>query len=147
MAVGRPPKYKTAQEMQDKIDEYFETQVWSKPYLDKEGNVLTTKTGKPVMDIKPPTVAGLSLFLDFSDRASMYDYKKKEKFTHIIKRAVSKIEEFAEIQLTQGNSTGAIFWLKNHGWIDKINKDLTSDGKELQPANIVVNTQLKKQGE
>jgi len=120
---GIRPFYKTPEEMQLKIDEYFKEKVCHIPFLDKEGQPLTTKAGKIVYDIKPPTIAGLSHYLGFASRQSMYDYKNKTpEFSYIIERTITLIEEYAEIQLTQGNSQGAIFWLKNrinNNWKDK----------------------------
>lgn len=92
MAGGRPPHYKTAEEIAVKIDEYF-------------------KQNK-----KKPTVTGLALFLGFCDRASVYDYAKREEFSHALKRAFTEIERFHEEMLSERSCTGSIFFLKNRGW-------------------------------
>jgi len=69
---------------------------------------------------KPPTVSGLALYLGFADRQSLYDYKNNPIHSCTIKRAISRMEQFAEEQLFSGKTpTGAIFWLKNHKWADK----------------------------
>ena len=58
-AVGRPPKYKSAGEMQEKIDAYFEDckgeplMVDGEPYLDKYGQPV-------IIHAHPPTVTGLA---------------------------------------------------------------------------------------
>lgn len=91
--------FKTPQEMQKKIDKYFNEEVG-------EDNA--------------PTISGLAYYLGFSDRRSVYDYKEKDEFTHTIKRAVLRCEKYCENQLLTGNGgSGAIFWAKNHGWSDK----------------------------
>ena len=141
MPAGRPPKYKTAEQLQAKIDEYFKEKVKNEPLLDQEGNPMRDRQGRLVYDIKPPTVAGLALYLGFCDRKSLYEYKEKPEFTHTIKACVTKIEEYAEIQLTQGNSTGAIFWLKNHRWKDKTTTE--HEGDAIAPT-IIINEQLKE---
>ncbi|MGN0016032.1 MAG: terminase small subunit [Candidatus Avelusimicrobium sp.] len=112
---GRPALYKTPQEMQVKIDEYFKL---SEPkILRVEGEVMRDKNGNPLFEYNPPTVSGMALHLGFCDRASMYDYAKKPEFTHTIKMAVTRIEQYAENAiLTNSKPVGAIFWLKNHGW-------------------------------
>lgn len=104
--MTRPLKYKTVQELEAAIDDYFER-----------------RHGVAV----PPTVAGLALWLGFEDRQSIYDYKDRPAFSCTIKKAIMRIEEFAETQLLsgEGSSTGAIFWLKNHGWKDKTEVDTT----------------------
>lgn len=101
---GRPRKYAEEEVLQQKIIEYFK---------DRADNM------------RPPTVAGLALWLGFADRQSMYDYKKNEKFSCTIKKAVTMIEQYAEERLFgDGPHTGAIFWLKNHGWKDKTETDV-----------------------
>ena len=102
--MTRPLKYKPVQELEAAIDEYFKRR--------QETAV-------------PPTVAGLALWLGFEDRQSIYDYKERPAFSCTIKRAITRIEEYAELQLLsgEGSATGAIFWLKNHGWKDKTEVD------------------------
>lgn len=94
--VGRPPKYKKAEEMQKKIEEYFET-------------------------TEIPSIAEMAWFLGFEDRQSLLDYSKKPEFSCTIKRAKLLIEAYLEKYLISGASpSGAIFNLKNNfGWKDK----------------------------
>ena len=74
---------------------------------------------------EPPTVTGLTLYLGFADKKSLYDYKKKVEFVHSIKRAVTRIEQWHEIQIAHGDKcTGNIFALKNFGWSDRSEIDL-----------------------
>lgn len=130
MTAGRPLKYKTAEELEEAIDKYFESRV-DEPIIDEEGNVLLDKTGCPCMIPHPPTVAGLALWLGFEDRRSMYDYKDRPEFSHAIKKAIEKIADYAEQHLYQGKATGAIFWLKNHGWKDKQETDVNINDYSL----------------
>jgi len=107
--LGRPPFYSNVEDLQSAIDSYFEKHTGIE--YDDNGDLIA---------VNPPTVSGLALFLGFSDRQSIYDYKGKEAFSCTIKKAITKIEEFAESQLFNAKTpTGAIFWLKNHGWSDK----------------------------
>ena len=100
MKTGRPPKYKTIKELQEKIDQYF----------------IEVKE----IEEDHPTLTGLALFLGFADRQSMYDYEKNEMFSCTIKKARTKIEQFYEKHLLKpGVATGAIFALKNFKWTDK----------------------------
>ena len=125
---GRPPFYKTPKDLQDKIDEYFEEKCKTIPILDEMGRPLVTTKGIPVVEVNPPTVAGLALYLGFEDRRSIYDYaNRNDEFSHTIKKAITRIEEYAEKQLTSGAAVGAMFWLKNHGWIDKTNQEITGN--------------------
>lgn len=93
---GRPPKFKTTKELINKINEYFNDE-----------------------DKKPTTITGLAFHLGFESRQSFYDYKKKKKFRHIIKRAALMIENGYEIALSTVGGAGNIFALKNMGWTDK----------------------------
>jgi hypothetical protein len=125
--TGKPAKYETIEELDSKITEYFETKCKDEYVTDEVGNVMTTKSGTPIVKYNPPTVSGLTLFLGFSDRKALYDYKPKPYYTDTIKKAITFIEAYAEKQLHIGNSVGAIFWLKNHGWIDKKEVDVKDD--------------------
>lgn len=98
-AGGRPPKYTEAEEMQKKIDKYFEDcKLNNKPY----------------------TITGLGLALDMS-RQDLINYSKKEKFFDTIKKAKMRVENYLEERLINDSSaTGIIFNLKNnYGWKDK----------------------------
>lgn len=128
-------KYKTVKELEDAIDAYFETCKDELVY-NNDGEVATDKSGNPIFIPHPPTVAGLALYLGFADRQSIYDYKGLEGFSCTIKNAITRIEEYAEQHLYIGRATGAIFWLKNHGWKDetKINADIS--GSSLFAAGV-----------
>lgn len=131
METGRPLKYKTVAELEKKIKEYFDKCV-DVILKDEEGRPLVNKSGIVAMIPHPPTVAGLALYLGFEDRRSLYDYKERPEFSHTIKKAILKIEENAENALITGKaSTGAIFWLKNHGWTDKTIQDVNVNGYSL----------------
>lgn len=107
--VGRPAFFDSKEKLQSKIDEYFNN------CPDKR----TVVAGEITIDIPCPTITGLALFLGFCDRHSLYDYENRGEFSHTIKTARTKIESAYE-KLLHGNScTGAIFALKNFGWVDK----------------------------
>ena len=95
---GRPPKYETAEELQKKIDEYFNIQEASE---------------------EKPLITGLCLHLGFCSRQSFYDLEKTEKFSHTIKKARTRIEMSYEESLREDGGTHNIFALKNFGWSDK----------------------------
>ena len=112
---GRPAHFDTPEQLEQYADEYFAT---CKPsFLMVNGKVALDKAGQPIVEINPPTVTGLALYLGFESRQSLYDYLKKPAFSYTIKKIISRIEDFAEHQLfANAKPTGAIFWLKNHGW-------------------------------
>lgn len=112
MPGGRPPKYKTAKELQSAVDDYFDNGVAERVTIVGKGENATE------VKIPVPTITGLVLHLGFADRASFYDLEKQEKFSHTIKRARTFIEKEYEEQLATKGNAGAIFALKNFGWKD-----------------------------
>lgn len=119
--VGRPPIFKTPDELQKKVDEYFEyiegEYHWDSD-SDDEGNPIDKKVWDRMPE--PPTITGLCLFLGFESRQSFYDYEKKTEFSYAIKKAHLRIEAGYERSLHFSKSpAGPIFVLKNLGWADR----------------------------
>ena len=136
--------YKTPEEMQKAIDKYFE-EHGDRPLLDDEGDPLLDKSGNVIMMTNPPTVSGLALHLGFLDRQSIYDYaKRNDGFSCTVKKAIMKIEAYAEAHLYMGKPTGAIFWLKNHRWVDE--QKQTVDINEYSLFEKQVEEKAKKYG-
>lgn len=79
--VGRPPKYKSVEEIQGKIDAYF-TACKGHPLMNPDtGEPFQDKYGLPIIvDAKPPTVSGLALALGFSCRRDLNAYQGKRNF-------------------------------------------------------------------
>jgi hypothetical protein len=77
-------------------------------------------------NVNNPTVCGLALELGFSSRTSIYEYKEREELANIIKKALMRIELAMEKRCGENiNCAGAIFRLKNAGWKDKTEQDIT----------------------
>ena len=119
---GRPPMYNTVNEIQEKIDAYFEECKGSQLY-DKDGNPLCDKYGLPIfVNVKPPTITGLALALGFTSRQALLNYQAKDKFVDTITRAKSRVECYAEERLyDKDGANGAKFNLANNfeGWKEK----------------------------
>ncbi len=141
---GRPPFFNTVEEIQEKIDAYFEACEGTIMY-DSEGNPLTNKYGEVVVyGAKPPTITGLALALGFNSRQALLNYQAKEKFHDTIMRAKARVERYAEERLfDKDGANGAKFSLANNfkGWSEKqvidanvnsvnINIELTEDDEE-----------------
>jgi hypothetical protein len=125
-AGGRPVAFKTVEEMQVKIDKYFD-------HCDNRIRVIydnKTDTDKTIFDPAPYTMAGLARALEIS-RETLVDYSYKDKFSDAIKKARMKVHEDVETRLMEGRAqTGAIFSLKNNfGWQDKKEVELTEKPK------------------
>lgn len=109
-AGGRPLKFETPDALEIAIQAYFDTR---------------TQSGLPI------TISGLAYELGFLDRQSIYDYKEREEYSCIIKRATFFVESQYENKLSGTTPTGAIFALKNMGWKDKTETEL-SGGIEVK---------------
>lgn len=120
--VGRPPMYKSAEEMQEIIDSYFE-ECKGRPLTDDEGGMIRDKYGIPVfIDVRPPTITGLALALGFTSRQALLNYQAKDEFVDTITRAKSRVECYAEERLyDKDGANGAKFNLANNfeGWKEK----------------------------
>lgn len=104
---GRPRKYKSPEEMQIAIDDYFIT-------CDKEN--------------KPYLITGLALHLGFTSRVDLINYEGySPEFHNTIKKAKSRVEAYCESKIFANNPAGAIFALKNYGWRDRQELDVNAD--------------------
>lgn len=134
--MGRPLKYKTVDELQAAIDQYFEN-CKGEPIVDDDGNVLTNKNGQPIIiGAQPPTVTGLALALGFTSRKALLDYQGRKAFCNTITRAKSRCEAYAEGRLfDRDGSRGAEFSLKyNFHWDDARNSGDSSAKNNLLEA-------------
>jgi hypothetical protein len=108
-------KYKSVEDMQRDIDEYFKE-------CDASG--------------RPYTVSGLAYALN-TTRRTLLDYEDKDEFSHTVKKAKAKIERFNEELLYSKDvsTTGVIFNLKNnYNWKDK--QEIEADVKSEVTINI-----------
>lgn len=135
--MGRPPKYKTPEEMQERIEAYFE-ECKGHPLLDEDGHAVRDKFGYPIiLDAKPLTVTGLALALGFTNRLALLSYQAKPAFHDIVERAKLKIENYAETRLyDKDGANGARFNLQNNfkGW--NADKAAQEEGKSAA-VNII----------
>jgi hypothetical protein len=104
-----PRKYQTPEEMSEKIDDYFDS----------------------VYENTDITITGLVLYLGFASRQSFYDYEKKKGFEHLIKYTRTRIENAYEQALRRNGRAGDIFALKNFGWKDRQEHEM-SGGLEIK---------------
>ena len=104
--AGRPLKFASVQELQEKIDKYFDDCLASR-YVDNNG----------VVHHEPFTITGLALALETSRKVLM-EYEEKEEYSNTIRLAKTRVEAYAEKKLFTGAATGPIFALKNYGWKD-----------------------------
>ena len=135
---GRKPIFETPEILQEKIDDYFNDGVKKRTVIVGKGEY------KEAVELPVRTITVHCYFLGFESRQSFYDYEKYEEFSYTIKRARLFIEQEYEEHLQVGNTTGAIFALKNMGWIDKTQTDLTTGGDKItQPQWVIADNSTK----
>lgn len=126
--VGRPPDYTSAEEMQEKIDAYFD-ECKGEMLYDEDGEPKTDKYGNIiVVGSKPFTITGLALALGFNSRQTLLNYQGKPEFMDTIMRAKARVECYAEERLfDKDGANGAKFSLANNfeGWKEK--KEIEAD--------------------
>jgi hypothetical protein len=124
--------YKTKEEIQEKIDAYFE-ECKGEVLLDGEGNPVIDKWGNAVVvGAKPPTITGLALALGFNSRQALLNYQGRKEFNDTILRAKAKVEQYAEERLfDKDGANGAKFSLANNfdGWREKQQIEADVNGK------------------
>lgn len=142
--VGRPPKYKCKEEIEEKIDAYFK-ECEGEILKDEEGKPIFDKFGQPVIiNQKPPTVTGLALALGFTTRLSLINYQGKKEFMNTITRAKTMIEAYTEERLfDREGSNGAQFSLRNNfkGWNDRQPSELDQEEQRARIAQIKAQTE------
>ena len=123
--------YQSAEKLQKKIEEYFDGGYRKRTVVNKEGETVE------VPDI---TISDLVLYLGFCDRKAFYDYGNKPEFSHTIKRARTFIErEYESCLRQQGlSAAGPIFALKNFGWTDRQELDITSKDEKIETSAEIV---------
>ena len=112
--VGRPPKYKSKEEIEEKINAYFK-ECEGEILRNDDGQPVLNKWGKPIIiHQRPPTVTGLALALGFTNRQALLNYQAKKEFVDTITRAKSMVEEYTEQRLfDKDGSSGAQFSLQS----------------------------------
>ena len=118
--MARQKKYNNSEELEEKINKYFnECDKLKKPY----------------------TLGGLALYLDI-DRKTLLNYSKNEEYFHTIKKAKQRVEcQLEESLYRLGNNTGVIFNLKNNfGWKDNMQEENNSNNGILGELILALNS-------
>ena len=121
------PMYDSPVEFQVMVDNYFENDAEE---IDK---IIGAGPTARVVRVKMPTITGLCESLGFCSRQTFYDYEKEPGYKDTVKKARQRIERMYEQILIGGSvPTGAIFALKNLGWIDKTEQTINQTIKEVK---------------
>jgi hypothetical protein len=134
MPGGRPLKFTSVEELEEKINQYFE---------DEEGpayeSVFIDKEEKRVLN---PTFSGLAYYLDVCTE-TLRNYEDKDEFFGSIKKAKQRIEMVLERRLAHQAVTGTIFNLKvNFKWDDQVKPEDNRDKDNLSKALELLSDKL-----
>lgn len=120
---GRPLLFKSAAQLEKKINEYFDA---------CDNRIVEVLSMGKVVKVKSPApygMAGLAYHLGM-ERRTLINYGKRDKFFLTIRKARARVEKDIENRLMEANTTGAIFNLKNNfGWEDKTRSENSNEIK------------------
>ena len=144
--MARKPKYKSVEQLEERIDAYFES-CKGEILRDKDGNIVfNQKDGMPVwVGRRTPTIPGLALALGFSSKQSLYDYKAKKEFLDSISRAQTRVEQYtAERLFDRDSQRGAQFALE-YGF--RYKRDAEDEKQETSGTRILLENDAEESSE
>lgn len=110
MTMGRPVLWTSPDEIEGIINDYFDN-----------------------TEPEEITLSGLCLALQIH-KQTLYNYQEKPEFKHLIEMARLRIENAYEKSLRKYGRSGDIFALKNFGWSDKQEVEIS----QQSPINIII---------
>lgn len=114
---GRPRKINSVRQFEERAEAYFrECEAKEEPVL----------------------LTGLILALGLSSRSALDEYAQRPEFLNSVKKAKLRVEMEYEKALHGRSSTGAIFALKNFGWTDKQDVELSGGVKVKTLADLML---------
>jgi len=117
--MGRPLKFNSPEELQEKIDRYFK-----------------------ITPDEKITITGLAVFLN-CDRETLTNYENRDNFFDIVKDARNKVAQSYEESLKKRGNAGDIFALKNFGWTDRTEIEQNIKG-DISLSQILTEAQNRK---
>lgn len=121
---GRPLKFKTPEELEEKIEQYYEWAKDNKKHITITGLAWYLGTNRQTL---------LNYENSLEDGAySSVDDDVKVRFVDSIKRAKARIEmEYEETLYNKNSAVGGIFVLKNnYGYVDK--QEIVQENKNIE---------------
>ena len=96
----------TPHELEKRIEKYFKSRLHEQ--YGKNGEVLVDSRGKPIRKADIPyTLTGLALELGLDSREALYSFENEE-MQRLVKRAILRIEEYAEERLFSKDSFSGV---------------------------------------
>ena len=136
---GQPSYFKTPEELEEKVNEYFES-IKGEFHMEEMEQPDGSFEDMKVWDVypEPATITGLCLFLGFESRQSFHDYAKRDGFSYAIKKSRLRVEhEYEKLMNQSKQPTAQIFALKNLGWSDKQEIDHSSTDGSMSPKTTI----------
>ena len=118
--VGRPRKIKSVRQFEERAEDYF---------------------GECEAKEEPALLTGLILALGLCSREGLDEYGRRPEFTDSVKKAKLRIEMEYEKALHGRSPTGPIFALKNFGWTDKQDVELSGGVKVKTLADLMMDAE------
>lgn len=135
--VGQYRKYRSPQDLQTHIDEYFNSCL--APLRNKDGDIVRDGSGDPVfVQMKPYTLSGMASYLGITT-GTLRTYHNKSRaglippeYADVVVMARQKIEEYAESQLytRDGNRGGQFVLQAAFGWQTKAEQQIAKLNKK-----------------
>ena len=117
---GRPRKIKSVRQFEERAEAYFrECEAREEPVL----------------------LTGLILALGLSSRSALDEYAQRPEFLNSVKKAKLRVEMEYEKALHSRNPSGPIFALKNFGWTDKQDVELSGGVKVKTLADLIMDAE------
>ena len=143
MPNGRPLLWGSPEELEEKIEQYFQSITRTKPKTEQvqsgydekgkplyEDKPIIADNGKPYTETEwlyPPSLSALAVHLGVN-RMTLTNYANRDTgFYDTIKRAKSRVEAYEAMRLvTTANPKGIEFSLRNnHDWVDAQTLDIS----------------------
>lgn len=105
--------FKTPANLQELVDGYFQS-LEPEIMYDSEGNMITDKSGAPVMTPrKPATVASLAYAVGLTSKAELVELGEEKRYKTVVARALLRTEAYIERMLFDKTAaTGAKYLLQ-----------------------------------
>ncbi len=143
--MARNPKYDSVEQLEEKIEAYFES-CKGELLRDKDGEIVfNQKDGMPVwVGRRTPTIPGLALALGFSSKQSLYNYKAKKEFLDSISRAQTRVEQYTAEKLFDRESQRGAQFVLEYGF--RYRRDTESEKKD-ESQRIVMDAEAEAYAE
>jgi hypothetical protein len=141
MAIPRNRIYDTVEELEDRINAYFDWCDTQRVAMPSSGN------NPPKLVNMPYTMSGLCLYLNI-DLETFDKYSKNEYYRELLENARLRVESWLEVQGLLGvtNSAMTMFSLKNRfGWRDRQEIENINNDKGLDKLSFDELVDMAKQ--